>query len=122
MKIWAFLLTFLLSVTFVKATQFSGSEPLGPGYGTSVTFISDLKVYPNPTSNGIFTLEFNFNNEEEITVRIYNLIGKEVLSEKTTSSSGVYDKTVNLSDYPKGIYIVEISNGSQKQTKRVSYI
>lgn len=122
MKIWALLFTFLLSVSFLKATGFSGGEPLGPGYGNAVTFISDLKVFPNPTSNGVINLQFNYNNEEEITVRIYNLIGKEVLSEKTPSSNGFYEKTVDLSDYPKGIYIVEISNGTQKQTKRVSYI
>ena len=122
MKIWTFIFSIFLVFSVAQAANFSGGEPLGPGFGTSVSFISDLKVYPNPTSNGILNLEFSFNEDQEISVRIYNLIGKEVLSEKVSNASGVYSRTLSLSDYPKGIYIIEISNGTQKQTKRVSYI
>ncbi len=73
---------------------------------------SDTKmiVYPNPTS-GQFTLEFESRTygieSQDLTVRIISLVGQEVFTEKI-NQTGKVSKTYNLSDYPKGIYLIQI--------------
>ncbi|MFK7936448.1 MAG: T9SS type A sorting domain-containing protein [Saprospiraceae bacterium] len=59
-----------------------------------------LKAFPNPASNGIFNVDI----EEEWEV--YSLVGAKVL--KGTGSQ------VNLSNLPKGIYILKTPNASVK--------
>ncbi len=124
MKFWTLLFALLFTASLVRAEVLIGNKSFGPGpgYGVSSIFISEFKAFPNPTSTGSVTIEFNYQDEENLTIRVYNLIGKEILFERIGTSSGLYSKTIDLSDYPKGIYIIEVSNGTQKQTKRLSYI
>jgi hypothetical protein len=85
-------------------------------------FITDLKVYPNPSTNGYFNINFtNLSRESAVNIKIYNLIGKEVYSERIPSGQD-YDSTIRLNELPRGVYILEITNGAQKQTKRLSFI
>jgi len=61
-------------------------------------------VYPNPTS-GITYFEINHNHSDEVIVKIFNLSGKNVYSIYTSDKKGIID----LSTYPKGIYLAKIS-------------
>jgi len=64
--------------------------------------VSNIKIYPNPTSDILFVECENIN-----AIKLYDLLGKEVL---TQISNGKV--TVNISHLPKGIYNVQIiSNG-----------
>ncbi len=60
----------------------------------------NIKIYPNP-ANKILNIAINHGQEIERVV-IYNQIGQIVLSEKPKN------KSIDLSCFPKGIYIVEI--------------
>jgi hypothetical protein len=59
------------------------------------------EVFPNP-SEGVFAFKDNKNAK---TVEVFNLTGVLILSESNS-------KQINLSDFPKGIYIARI-NGEQ---------
>ena len=59
-----------------------------------------IAIYPNPTSNTLFIS----GNETPITVAIYNVLGKEVLSIKNTNN-------VNVAALPSGVYVIRISDG-----------
>lgn len=85
-------------------------------------FISNLSVYPNPSSNGVFTVSFASEGSSNISVRVYSLIGREVFHDQINAADGAYREAVNVSGLPKGIYILEVSNGEQKQTRRLSFI
>ncbi len=70
------------------------------------------KVYPNP-SNGIFNLILG--NEENYTVRVYNMLGQIVWE-----ATDVYmQKVINLEGMPQGIYTIEVDNGSYRKNHRV---
>ncbi len=72
----------------------------------------ELSIFPNP-SNGLFTIELA--SSENTNFEIYNILGKKVKSVQQTGAK----TTLDLSDFPKGIYFVNIlSNGSQI-TKKV---
>ena len=60
----------------------------------------DISIYPNPTSNTLFIT----GNETPITVAIYNVLGKEVLSIKNTNN-------INVQALPSGVYVIRISDG-----------
>ena len=66
--------------------------------------VSDLNVYPNPSSN-IFNLEFNIDTEAEILVT--NILGEQVHFE-SIQSIGEYNTQIDLSNYSKGIYNLTI--------------
>ena len=59
-----------------------------------------IKVYPNPVKDKLFIS----GNETPITVAIYNVLGKEVLSIKNTNN-------INVQALPSGVYMIRISDG-----------
>ena len=85
-------------------------------------FLAELSVYPNPTS-GQFNVAFTpLDAEDRITIKVFNLIGKEVHRLEITGISGTHKERIDLHGAPKGIYMLEVSNGDKKQTRRLSFI
>jgi hypothetical protein len=86
------------------ASSFSGNEPF-------------FKVYPNPTI-GIFNLEL-FDSEthsSSVKVEIYSLMGNKLIhSEKVDQNVIEFD----LTNYPRGIYIVRVLYGDKLGVERV---
>ena len=62
--------------------------------------LSNISIYPNPTNNTLFIS----GNKTPITVSIYNVLGKEVLSIKNTNN-------INVQALPSGVYVIRISDG-----------
>ncbi len=76
--------------------------------------IITYSVIPNPTY-GKFTVQTNKGKIN--TIEIYNIMGKNIFSQKgnTVNSS----ETIDLSGYPKGIYMIKINNGDDIHTEKV---
>jgi len=114
-QLYSFLFAILLSVaSFASgpADEFMGSDP----------FLKSFTVYPNPTS-GQITLSFEtINADQPVQFKVYSLIGQEMYSESILPFSGPQKLEFDLSKYPKGMYVVEISNGKKAKVKRVSVI
>lgn len=77
----------------------------------------DLKkstsVYPNPT-NGIFTISLADINPNS-SVIIYDVLGNVVVSKQLTLT----DNPINLTEYDKGIYFVNIQTNNELIVKKV---
>ncbi|APY11414.1 alpha-amylase [Seonamhaeicola sp. S2-3] len=75
-------------------------------------FETGLMVYPNPTRN-----EFKIN-KEVISVSIYNLTGKQILTYKGDFEKGY---AFNISNLPPSIYLVKVKNnlGAEQSFKMV---
>jgi hypothetical protein len=85
----------------------------------SVNAITDVKqtvfnTFPNPT-NGIFTIELEANKKYDVTVN--NVIGQTVYS-GTTSSDGL-ETEIDLSNFGKGVYTVELKNNNSAYVEKV---
>lgn len=74
-----------------------------------------LKVYPNPT-NGLVTIEYSFGNNENLTIFISDMLGREI---QKIVSNGENKQVINLSALPKGIYFIEASSGEKRLTKKL---
>jgi hypothetical protein len=75
-----------------------------------------LKLYPNP-ANEITTLSFNLAKNSDVTVRVYNIAGKEVKNVKVKNvEAGAQTLTLDVDGMPSGTYIVKFSAGFQEET------
>ena len=69
--------------------------------------IENLTVYPNP-SRDVFNISFVSEEKQNLRVRILNVIGEEVYKEDLQQFIGEYVKSINLEQYNKAIYFLEI--------------
>ena len=72
-----------------------------------------FNLYPNP-NNGEFIIVLE-NVAAKNTIVVYNLLGKQVASFQTLNST----TNVNLSNQPKGTYLVKVITGEQVFTEKV---
>ena len=89
---------------------------------TSVKDMSNrISIYPNPTNRDIIIELQSYS--EDITVKLYNTLGKEVYNKGISSFTGVLNERIGLEDYSEGVYILHIINNTgQLYTKQISYI
>lgn len=82
--------------------------------------IKKIDIYPNPT-NGIITFksssDLSANSGAEI--RIENFIGQLLYTKKINTNVYGLNETIDLSNYPKGIYFVQINAGSAVETRKI---
>ena len=72
--------------------------------------LDKFQIFPNPASSQ-FTLSFSANNFE---VKIFSVLGTEIYS---TPASG--DIIIDLSDYPKGVYMVRVIDNDRNYSRKV---
>lgn len=82
---------------------------------TNEALTNEINVYPNPTSGKLVVSAAN--SQSVITsISVYNMIGKEVLSQQSAVGSEV---TVDLSAQPKGLYILLIKAGENYYNRKI---
>ncbi len=73
-----------------------------------------FEMYPNPATSDL-VLELKNSSEKISSVRIYDLLGKEVLSQKTNSSKSIID----VSFLSQGSYFVSIQIGERVEVRKL---
>ena len=85
-------------------------------------FLKEFSVYPNP-STGDFTVSMSsLDPNARLSLKVYSIIGQEMYSMEVNPFNGIQKVNLNLDKLPKGVYMVEISNGVQAKTKRITLI
>ncbi len=103
-------------VWFRKGNFTCGNYFSPTGIGEHYNYDSKLDVYPNP-SNGSFTITTNtpLSNPQ---IKIYNMMGAIVYSEKIKTTAANFSKQINL-NAPAGIYFVKVSDQGKQYTKKL---
>lgn len=93
----------------LRQVDTDGTEELyGPIAANCQLPTNEVAVYPNP-SNGSFTLEIVSSTEiQSVTIGIYDLNGKLLLTKKSPVVQGVTTIHFNDSQLAKGTYIIKI--------------
>jgi hypothetical protein len=73
----------------------------------------DLKAYPNPTQ-GNLNITWNTEINEEISIRLINVLQKVVLNHKGTT-----EHTLSLENLPTGLYFLEVRFQANVITKKI---
>lgn len=95
----------------------NGGGALVQQVGTQYTALKELSendilhIFPNPSSEN---LTIQINSSENFFLKIYNLLGEEIRSENM-----VQINDLDVSDFPKGIYIFRISVGNNNYFEKV---
>lgn len=114
MRIFLLILFITISVqVFAQRLQTNS-----PGWNNQLTEESsislELRVYPNPSTDGKVTIELN--NLEISEVRLTNITGKEVFLKKFQFAEN--KKEIQLNDIPNGLYIIRVITSNQKQVMK----
>lgn len=79
--------------------------------------ISNLSLYPNPTTGKVY-IRFN-GMADEVNVSVTNITGQQMLQENYTHGGGNFNAELNLGNYAKGVYFVEITSGGQRTVQKL---
>lgn len=88
--------------------------------GTAVQDIEaldELNLAPNPTT-GISLLQATFTRPVDLEMGVFNLHGQQ-LSRRSFSRTSVLNHPIDLSSYPRGIYLVRLMVDGQLNTLRL---
>lgn len=71
-----------------------------------------FSIYPNPTNN-LINIQFgnNYSTNKNATIEIIDVVGQTILQQTILINKGV--ETLNVSNFSKGIYMVNIKNDGQ---------
>ena len=78
----------------------------------------NLKIYPNPT-RGLFNISFIAEKVDNFEITIVDAFGKLVSKEDKQDFIGEYTNQVDLSDSPRGIYMLQIRTQDSFVSKRI---
>ncbi len=84
----------------------------------SATKIGSFDVFPNP-STGSVNAVYNAKADGNVQVRVFDVIGKLVVSQNMAVNTGTNFMNINLSDLEAGMYVMSISEGTKVSTQRV---
>lgn len=79
--------------------------------------LSDIKLYPNPTSD-VLNMEMELAQDAQIELVIIDATGKTVLSRSLNQMEGLNKLTLNMYDLPSGIYMLNVVSENEMLTKR----
>lgn len=79
----------------------------------------EFKLSPNPTP-AISTLQYSVSGTSTISLEIFNTFGKLIKkTDKVIQSAGAHNITIDLSDFPKGIYLCVLNINGNKRTEKL---
>ncbi|WP_051229693.1 reprolysin-like metallopeptidase [Psychroserpens burtonensis] len=79
--------------------------------------ISGFSIYPNP-NNGSFNVNLNSSSNNTISIEVFDIRGRKVF-DKRYDSSPTINKVINLENVQSGIYLLQVRDGLNKQTKKI---
>ncbi len=73
------------------------------------SILSDVKVYPNPTSDYI---NINFTQKSDYDISIYNMAGELIYSKQIIESN---KESINLNKFPAGTYLFVVKQVAEQK-------
>lgn len=75
---------------------------------------SEIELYPNPASNGQFTIEVQDLNLKT-SFQLIDVFGKKILKRTFIGSKAI----IQTKDLPKGMYLIEVLSGKKKSIQKI---
>ena len=82
------------------------------------SLVTNLDIYPNPSKN-VFNIAFISDDVQNIELRIINVIGEVVYSNKLNEFIGEYTRKVDLTNYKKGVYFLDVTTNDGVVNKKL---
>ncbi|WP_052503436.1 reprolysin-like metallopeptidase [Lacinutrix sp. Hel_I_90] len=79
--------------------------------------ISNFKLYPNP-NNGSFNIQLANTSTNGIQISVFDMRGRSVY-DKRYENNPDFNETINLGAVQSGLYVLQVSDGVNSQTKKI---
>jgi hypothetical protein len=77
-----------------------------------------VELYPNPATD-LATVRFNSEASANYSLVLRDITGREIMVKEGAAVQGINFIELNLSDLPKGVYMVSLATGDQRNTLRL---
>jgi Secretion system C-terminal sorting domain len=106
-----------LSISYYRLRQidFDGKESLSKVVSVSQSLKGKVRIAPNPTSDKVNIVLSDNDPSVSTTVTVYDLVGKQVLQQKTTANALELD----MANLAKGVYLVKINADNSIYTEKI---
>ncbi|MCK4639255.1 MAG: C10 family peptidase, partial [Bacteroidales bacterium] len=78
----------------------------------------NFAIFPNPANENL-NLKFTINETQNIKMKLMKITGEVVYSKNLTDFDGDYQKTIDVSQYSKGIYILSLITEKGTVNKKI---
>ena len=78
---------------------------------------NDFSIFPNP-NKGEFTIKLNSSSNEDINVDVFDIRGRRIFSNAYENNAD-FSEVVRLNNVQSGMYLVTVSDGNNKTTKKI---
>lgn len=85
--------------------------------GEDVAFKNSISLFPNP-NNGQFEVNFNARKDADVTIDIIDIVGKTIQSQSLKNLNGFVKKAIDIRNFSKGIYLMNLTFEGKTYTKR----
>ena len=86
--------------------------------GVNVNDAFGISLTPNPSS-GVFSLKIRGINGQDFQYTVSDLGGKTVTQEKGISTAKEFVRTIDLSAFPKGVYMLKVQSGTMTKIEKM---
>ncbi|MFB6272369.1 MAG: T9SS type A sorting domain-containing protein, partial [Salinibacter sp.] len=80
-----------------------------------------LGTYPNPASQQA-TVRYALPGQKEVSIRLYDVLGRQVRTVVRGKQSGRQKRRVDVSDLASGVYFLRLRAGGQVQTQKLTVV
>ncbi len=101
------------NIFYAVSSAFTISDNLS----VNASELENLSIYPNP-NNGEFNIAFNPKSGKAIKVEVFDIRGRAIYTNLYSSVSR-FEEVVGLNNAQSGVYLITISDGPLKVTKKI---
>ena len=85
--------------------------------GTQDFGLQNFVLYPNP-NKGSFNVKFDSASGNDVNISIFDIRGRVIFG-KTFQNSGTFDQNLNIENVQSGVYLLTVTDGGIKQTRKI---
>lgn len=106
---------------YVDNVNLSQSQPANVSVKAQAFESSAVHIYPNP-SNGLVCVAMDVKDPSLTTVSLFNTSGQLLLFKETQFNTKENTTTLDLKEFPAGLYQLVVSNNNQRVVKKLSLV
>lgn len=93
-----------------KAAIARYTSGMNVGIGEVEAAIGSTLIYPNPITNNTVTVEYELNQDQKVSISLFDVSGKLVstLQSKVKQAKGVYQKQLSIPSLSNGTYLLNL--------------